>query len=97
VSWSGRKVEDLERRCRACDGFGTGYSSTQHAYPCSTCGGSGARRAPSEVLRDLDVSGSDDELRARLAELHRVPWGDKSDAQHIEVAALASELERRSA
>lgn len=51
--------------------------------------------APSEVLRDLDVSGSDAELRARLERLHRVPWGEKSDAQHLEVAALASELERR--
>jgi hypothetical protein len=51
--------------------------------------------APSEVLRDLDLSGSDAELRARLERLHTKPFGAKSDAEHLEVAALASELERR--
>jgi len=52
---------------------------------------------PSEVLRDLGpgLGASDEELLARKATIQAKPWGELSDAEHLEVAALASELERR--
>jgi hypothetical protein len=50
---------------------------------------------PSEVLRDLDLSSSDAELLERKAALHAKGFSALSDAEHLEVAAIASELERR--
>lgn len=54
------------------------------------------KKAPSEILRDLDLDGATlQQLEDRKAEIFKKSFSEMTDADHIEVAAIASEQEQR--